>query len=495
MTTQVIGGDVLTTSQFWSIAGGDAEGVLMSFTADPRNNPNAKTVVESFRKSGYEPDGVTLYAYAAVQTLAEGIKARRQNRSMKVAAALRTAPVPTILGPVNYDLQRAMRKAYASSSIAGMTANIPKWLIKMRLTFPTLVALLLFTAPAYADINIAAVGPITGQDAPTGEQMQRGAEAAVEAINAAGGVLGQKLNLTIKDDACDPRQAVAIANELSGENVFAVIGHMCSGSAIPASKNYNEEGILMISPSATSPALTEQGFDNVFRTCGRDDQQGAVVADLIIKQYKGKNIAVVQDKTAYGQGLADVVKQDLNKAGIHEKLDESVSRGERDYGSLLSKLKENNIDVMFYGGYHTEAGLIVRQMRDQGMKTVFIGGDDLTTKDFWSITGAAGEGAFLSFNTDPRTRPEAADAVKRIRATGFDPEGGTLYSYAAVQVMAEAMTRAGSLKLPKVIAALHQGDYQTVIGTISLDSNGDVTKPDFIIYRWTKGAYLPLEGP
>jgi len=364
----------------------------------------------------------------------------------------------------------------------------------MRTLSLSFLGVLLLASPAYADISIAAVGPITGQDATTGEQMQWGAQAAVDAINATGGVLGQKLHLTIKDDACDPKQAVAIANELSGEGIFAVIGNMCSGSAIPASKVYNEENILAISPSATSPLLTDQGFDNIFRTCGRDDQQGAVVADLISKKYPGKNIAIVQDKTAYGQGLADEVKKDLHKLGIQEKLYESISRGERDYSSLISKLKENRIDVVFYGGYYTEAGLIVRQMRDQGMQTVLIGDDDLTTKDFWSITGAAGEGTLMSFNTDARTKPEAADAVKRIRASGFDPEGITLYSYAAVQAVAEAITRAGEAKAPKVIAALHQGSYPTVLGDIAFDKKGDVTKPDYIIYRWGKGVYAPLEG-
>lgn len=355
------------------------------------------------------------------------------------------------------------------------------------------IVLLAFSCPAYADITIAAVGPITGQDAMTGEQMQRGAGAAVEAINSAGGVLGQKIKLIIKDDACDPKQSVAIANELGGENIFGVLGPMCSGSAIPASKTYNEEGILMISASATSPLLTEQGFDNVFRTCGRDDQQGAIVAELIIKKYTGKNVAIIQDKTAYGQGLADVVKIDLNKAGIQEKLYESISRGERDYSSLISKLKQNNIDVVFYGGYHTEAGLIVRQMHDQGLNAAFIGDDDLTTKEFWSITGDAGEGSMMSFNPDPRMKPEAADAVKHIRASGFDPEGVTLYSYAAIQIMVDAIRQVGTTELAKVVAAMRQGSYQTVIGDITFDGKGDVTKPDYIIYRWTKGAYTPLE--
>ena len=363
-----------------------------------------------------------------------------------------------------------------------------------RALLPTLALSLILSVPAYADITIAAVGPTTGQDAPTGEQMQRGAEAAVEAINAAGGVLGEKLKLVIKDDACDPKQAVAVANQLAGAGIFAVIGHMCSASAIPASKIYAEENILMISPSATSPALTEQGLGNVFRTCGRDDQQGSVVGDYIFKNYPGKKVALVHDKTTYGQGLADEVKKTLAKHGAAVSLYESISRGERDYSSLISKLKQNDIDVLFFGGYHTEAGLIVRQMRDQGLKTIFVGDDDLTTKEFWSITGDAGEGALMSFNPDPRMKPEAADAVKHIRATGFDPEGPTLYTYAAVQVLADAMKRAGKADYAKVAAAMHGGTFPTVVGDISFDKKGDITKLDYIIYHWNRGAYVPVEG-
>ena len=354
-------------------------------------------------------------------------------------------------------------------------------------------ALILITPPAHADINIAAVGPITGQDAPTGEQMQRGAEAAVNAINDAGGVLGQKFNLIIKDDACDPRQGVAVANELGGEKITAVIGNMCSGAAIPSSKVYNEEGIVMISPSATNPLLTEQGFDNIFRTCGRDDQQGDLVAEYIFKNFHGKNIAIVNDKTAYGQGLAQEVQKKLHRLGENEKLFESVSRGERDYSSLVSKLKENDIDVLFYGGYHTEAGLIVRQMRAQDLKTAFIGDDDLTTKEFWSITGDAGEGALMSFNPDPRLKSEAADAVKQIRKSGFDPEGATLYTYAAVQALADAIKRAGALDVNKIDKAMRAGPIQTVVGPIEFDSKGDVKNPDYVMFRWSKGDYVALK--
>ena len=356
-----------------------------------------------------------------------------------------------------------------------------------------ILAFMFMISPAHADVTIVAQGSITGQDATSGEQLQNGAQAAVDAINAAGGVLGQKLRLVIKDDACDPKQGVAVANQLGDGSVFAVIGPTCSGTAIPAAKIFNEEGIVMISPSATNPQLTEQKLNTVFRTCGRDDQQGQAIADYLIKHHKASSIALIDDKTAYGHGIADEVKRALNKGGINEKMRWSITRGERDYASLIAKLKDNHIDVVFFGGYHTEAGLIVRQMRDAGLTALFVGDDDLTTREFWAITGAAGEGAMMSFNPDPRTRPEATDAVRRIRAQGFEPEGLTLYTYAAVQVLAEAVKKAGAFDVVKTSLALHQGSYTTVVGNITFDAKGDVTNPDYILYSWSKGDYAPVK--
>lgn len=350
----------------------------------------------------------------------------------------------------------------------------------------------LFCNPAKADITIAAVGPITGQDAPTGEQMQHGAEAAVEAINNAGGVLDQQIKLIIKDDACDPKQSVAVANELASEGVLGIIGPMCSGSAIPASKIYNEENILMITPSATSPSLTDQGLKNIFRTCGRDEQQGTLVANYIVKHFSGKSVAIINDKTAYGHGLANVVYGRLQDLGVKPVLFESISRGERDYSSLVSKFKENNVDVVFFGGYHTEAGLIVRQMRDQGLTSAFFSDDDLATHEFWSITGEAGEGVYLSFNSDPRNKPEAQQAVAQMRKDGFDPEGTTLYTYAAVQILAQAINKIGNTTPKSIANSMHTNTYSTVIGDITFDEKGDVTNPDYIMYQWSKGAYNPV---
>jgi branched-chain amino acid transport system substrate-binding protein len=228
-----------------------------------------------------------------------------------------------------------------------------------------------------ADSNttqIAIVGPVTGQYASFGAQMQNGGELAVEDINAAGGVLGKQLELEIGDDACDPKQAVAVANQMIGSGVVLVAGHYCSGSSIPASKVDAESDTVQISPASTNPAFTDdRAGPNIYRVCGRDDQQGGIAGNYLAKHFADKNIAIVHDKTAYGKGHADETKNALNAAGKQEAMYEAITAGEKDYSALVSKLKQAKIDVLFLGGYHTEAGLIVRQMRDQGLNTILMG--------------------------------------------------------------------------------------------------------------------------
>lgn len=349
-------------------------------------------------------------------------------------------------------------------------------------------------AEASADIKIAVNGPLTGQYATFGDQMARGAQAAVEDFNAAGGLLGQKLVLVRGDDACDPKQAVAVANQAANEKVVFVAGHFCSGSSIPASAVYKEEGILQISPASTNPKLTEQGFANVFRVCGRDDQQGQVAAQYILANYKGKNVAIIHDKTAYGKGLADETKKALNAAGETEKLYEAYTAGEKDYSALVSKLKQNAIDVLYVGGYHTEAGLILRQAREQGLQTQLISGDALVTNEFWAITGDAGQGTLMTFGPDPRVFPEAAAVVAKFKAQGVDPEGYTLYTYAAVQVFADAVKRTGGTDAEKLAADLRSNSFKTVIGTLSFNAKGDITTPAYVWYKWDKGTYAQVSN-
>jgi branched-chain amino acid transport system substrate-binding protein len=342
---------------------------------------------------------------------------------------------------------------------------------------------------AWAQITIATAGPMTGQYASFGEQMRRGAEMAVADLNAKGGVMGKKLVLRIGDDACDPKQAVAVANQLASGGVALVAGHFCSGSSIPASKVYAEEGILQMSPASTNPTLTEQGLPNVFRVCGRDDQQGLVAGDYLAKHFKGKKIAVVHDKTAYGKGLADETKKRLNKLGVKEAMYESFTAGEKDYSALVSKLKGAGIDVIYLGGYHTEAGLIVRQARDQGYKVQLVSGDALVTDEYWKITGAAGEGTLMTFSPDPRKSKAAAEVVKKFRAQKYEPEGYTLYTYGTIQAWAQAATQAKSTDMKKVAAQLRKGKFNTVLGTIGFDKKGDVTAPGYVFYVWKNGKY------
>jgi branched-chain amino acid transport system substrate-binding protein len=326
--------------------------------------------------------------------------------------------------------------------------------------------------------------------------MKRGAEMAVADINAKGGVLGKKLDLIEQDDACDPKQAVAAANDVVGKKVVFVAGHYCSSSSIPASAVYNEAGVLQMTPASTNPALTDdaakKGWNNVFRSCGRDDVQGGVAGKYLADHFKGKKVAIVHDKTAYGKGIADETMKAMNTAGLKETMYEAITQGDKDFTALISKMKQANIDVIYFGGYQTEGGLIVRQARDQGFKAQFIGADALVTEEFWKITGAAGDGTLMTFPPDPRNVPAAKAVVDKFKAAGYDPEGYTLYTYAAIQAFAAAADKAKSLKVDDLSKALKSITVNTVIGPLSWDKKGDVTNPKYVFYIWKNGTYAEM---
>jgi branched-chain amino acid transport system substrate-binding protein len=347
---------------------------------------------------------------------------------------------------------------------------------------------------AQADITIATVGPITGQYAIFGDQMKRGAEMAVKDLNEAGGVLGEQLVLEVGDDACDPKQAVAVANQMVNAGVIFVAGHFCSGSSIPASAVYNEEGILQISPASTNPQLTEQGLDNVFRVCGRDDQQGTFAANYVVDNNVGSKIAVLHDKTPYGKGLADEFKKQLNARGVQETMYEAITAGDRDFTALITKMKEAGVDLIYLGGYHTEAGLIARQAKEQGIDATMMSGDALVTDEYWAITGDTGQGTLMTFSPDPRKNEAAAPVVAKFQEAGYDPEGYTLYTYAAVQAWAQAVEKAGATDLDAVIEALHANQFETVLGPIAFDEKGDVKGSSYVMYEWENGEYAEIEG-
>jgi len=353
-----------------------------------------------------------------------------------------------------------------------------------------LAAALAFAGSASADdIKMGVAGPLTGPNAAFGAQLQKGTEQAIKDINAAGGVLGNKFTLELGDDVSDPKQGVSVANKFVGDGVTYVVGHFNSGVTIPASEVYSENGIVMISPSATNPKVTERGLWDVFRTCGRDDQQGAVAGKYIAEHFKDAKVAVLHDKTPYGQGLADETKKAMNAAGVTEVMYEGINVGDKDFSALISKMKDAGVTVTYWGGLHTEGGLIVRQSADAGLKSQFISGDGIVSDEFASIAGPAAEGVLNTFGPDPTKRPDAAAIVKEFRDAGFEPESYTLYSYAAVQVMAQAITKAGTTDTQKVAETIKSGGpWKTAIGDLSFDAKGDRTSADYVMYIWKKGA-------
>lgn len=351
------------------------------------------------------------------------------------------------------------------------------------------VALASMSALALADVTIAVNGPFSGQLASFGEQFKRGAAMVEKDLNAKGGINGQKVVVSYGDDQCDPKQAVNVANKAVNDKVTAVIGHFCSGSSIPASDVYKEEGIIQISPASTNPKFTDRGLKNVFRVCGRDDQQGTVAGEFIAKNFKGKKVAILHDKTAYGQGLAEETQKGLAKAGGKEVLFEAITPGEKDYSAVVSKLKANNVDLVYLGGYHPEAGLIVKQLREQGSKAVLMSGDAQNDKEFWKIAGNAGEGTLFTFSPDPRKDPKNKELIARFKAENYDPEGYTLYTYASFQVYAQAATIAKSFKSADVEKAIRANTFDTVLGKLSFDAKGDPKLPGYVVYVWSKGDY------
>jgi branched-chain amino acid transport system substrate-binding protein len=348
-----------------------------------------------------------------------------------------------------------------------------------------------------ADIKIAVVGSFTGSLATAGDQVRRGAEAAARAINAAGGVNGDTVVLSFEDDACDPKQAVSAANRVVGSGIQLVDGHVCSGSSIPASEVYAEAGVLMMTPASVSSKLTDlafqRGWTNVMRLYVRDDAQGRLLGPWLAERYGDKRVAFLHDKSAFGKNLADQVLAAARNSGLKEVLYEGINPGEKDYGAVVTRLKSEKIDALYYGGYPTEAGLIVRQAADQGFHFDLIGTSAFATPEFWAVAGPAASGTIFPFPADPRQWPEAAEAVGQFRQQGFDPEGFTMFSYAVIQALAEGVKRAGGQKGLAVAAALRANPVPTIFGPTSFDARGDAQGITYELNVWQDGHYQRLK--
>lgn len=347
--------------------------------------------------------------------------------------------------------------------------------------------------PAQADeVLIGLAAPLTGPMAWAGASTQRGFEMAVADLNQAGGILNEQIQIVAADDYCDADQAVAAATRLIEAEVEAVFGHECSGAALATSKMYDGAGILLISTFATNPLLTEQGLSNVFRVIGRDDQQGKIAADLVAERFPDAPIAILHDGGAYGKGLAEQVRHHLAAHGIEEVLFEPIEAGGLDYSSVLDKIREAAVEILYYGGYVQEVGLLARQAYQRGYDLQLIAGDGVGTEDFALIADAGAEGTLFTYPPNPRMNPEAAPVATEVaRRPG---EEGPFTTYAAVQAWAQAVEHAGTFDAAAVAGALRSHKFDTVLGRIGFDDKGDITGYEtFVWYQWRGGDYEPVD--
>ena len=363
------------------------------------------------------------------------------------------------------------------------------------LTGLALAASVAFAPAAHAEIVIGLVAPLTGPVAAYGDQVKNGAQTAVEVINKNGGILGEKVVLKLADDAGEPKQGVSAANQLVADGIKFVVGPVTSGVAIPASDVFAENGVVMVTPTATAPDLTNRGFTNIFRTCGRDDQQAEVAAKFVLAQLKDRQIAIIHDKGAYGKGLADAFKKTLNAGGVTEVMYDALTPGEKDLSALTARLKSEGVDVVYFGGYHPEAGLLVRQLHDIGAKATVIAGDGLSNSEFANIGGTAADGTIFTNAADATKSADSKAAAEALKAANIPAEAFTLNAYAAVEVLKAGIEKAGSAEDSEAVAtALKSGEpIPTAIGKLTYGETGDLTSQAFSLYKWQGGKIVSAE--
>jgi branched-chain amino acid transport system substrate-binding protein len=349
------------------------------------------------------------------------------------------------------------------------------------------------SGPVAADIAIGFANPLSGPYAASGGRNRAAVAQAVLDLNARGGVLGQKVRLVEADDACRLEQAVAAARRLVAAGVRFVVGHMCSHASLMAAGIYEAFDILMVSPDSTHPRLTEEGRRNVFRLVGRDDRQGAMAADFLARSYRGKRIAIVHDGGVYGRGLAAQTRLRLRQLGILEALYAAYTPGRQGYGALVARLHGHAVDVLYVGGYAPDAGAIVRSAREHGDDVQLVGGDGLGGEEFWTVAGEAGEGTIFSARPAIRWHPDAAVVRMALRVRGLGPGAGGIGAYAAVEVWAQAVERAGTAELAAIADELRRGRFHTVLGRVAFDDKGDLRGAGWQMQIWSDGDYGPLD--
>jgi branched-chain amino acid transport system substrate-binding protein len=334
--------------------------------------------------------------------------------------------------------------------------------------------------PAAVIIKIGHVAPLTGGIAHLGKDNENGARMAIEEINAAGGLkVGDttiKLELVPEDDKADQKEGTIAAQKIVDSGAVAVVGHLNSGTSIPASKIYADASVAQISPSATNPKLTEQGFKTTFRVVANDNQQGGVLANYASDQLKAKTIAIIDDRTAYGQGLADVVERVAKEKGIKVVAREFTNDKATDFNAILTKVRGAKPDVVMYGGMDATAGPMAKQMKQLGIKSTLLAGDGVCSPEFIKLAGDAAGILHCSMAGEAVEKmPKGADFVANFKKRfNADVQVYSPYSYDAVYVIADAIKRAGKADRASITAAMPATNYPGLTGQIAFDEKGDI---------------------
>ncbi len=345
------------------------------------------------------------------------------------------------------------------------------------------------------EIAIGVAGAHSGDLASYGIPSVNAAQLVVDMWNENGGVMGRQVRLIVEDDVCQPEIAVNTAAKLVGDGVVGVVGHICSGATRAALGTYVESEIPVISPSATSPSLTQDGqHPNFFRTIASDDAQARLQVDFVINELGLSRVAVLHDQGDYGRGLAEFARDFINEeSGIEVVMFDGVTPGAVDYSAVINRVAQSGAEVIIYGGYHPEASRLVGQMRDRGMETLFVSGDGVMDDTFIRVAGEAAEGVYATSPMDTSTNPIAVDAAERHRARyGDEPGAFFLNAYAATQALLNAINVAESTAFADVTAALRNNSVETPLGPISFDERGDATGVGFSMYQVQNGRYVEL---
>lgn len=345
---------------------------------------------------------------------------------------------------------------------------------------------------AYADtIKIGVTIPLSGPYASAGIDIANGAKLAASKINAAGGVLGKQIEIVPMDDACDAQQAVQAAQKLIDDGITAATGSYCSSAALPALISFHRAGIPYVLAAATNPKLTSMGFDDAFRTIGRDDEQGPFAAAYMSGYLHAKKAAVINDNTTYSKGLAANTIAALKKDSVDVVYDDSITPGQMDYSAVLSHVASLNPDVIYYTGYYSEAGLLAKEAAALHLKPKMMGGDGTQDPTLIKTAGPGGEGWTATTAPLPQFLSGAQDFVADFTKTyGSAPGPYSVYEYDAVGVVAKAIADGGSAESGAVTTALHKiKDYQGLTGDISFTPQGDRTNVAYITVVVKNGAF------